>query len=251
MSVTSSEYIYGQHPVMHVLSQQPERVKVIYSLRQRPSRLEPIYSLARALGVSVQSMSKDKLDAWSEKGLHQGVVAHCSRLPAYTEAQFFKSLEQRERLEAFLILDGVQDPHNLGACLRTASAMGVNAVIVPQDRAAGMTPIVRKVASGAASLIPFLQVKNLARFMGVLKSNNVWLVGMDMSSDTALSSIDLSGDMAFVFGAEGSGLRHLTRDCCDYLAKIPMVGPIESLNVSVSVGMALYERQRQCNQTKR
>jgi 23S rRNA (guanosine2251-2'-O)-methyltransferase len=144
-----------------------------------------------------------------------------------------------------LVLDGVQDPHNLGACLRTADAAGVIAVIVPRDRAAGLSPVVRKVASGAAETVPLIQVVNLSRTLKWLKERGVWLVGTDDEAKTSLHSAKLDGPLAIVMGAEGAGMRRLTREHCDLLVSIPMAGVVESLNVSVATGVVLYETVRQ------
>jgi 23S rRNA (guanosine2251-2'-O)-methyltransferase len=144
-----------------------------------------------------------------------------------------------------LILDGVQDPHNLGACLRTANAAGVHAVVAPRDRSAGLTAAVRKVASGAAEATPFIQVANLGRSLRWLKEQGVWIVGLSGAGERDFYSIDLDGPLALVLGAEGSGLRRLTMELCDYLLRIPMQGTVESLNVSVASGICLYEAVRQ------
>ena len=144
-----------------------------------------------------------------------------------------------------LVLDGVQDPHNLGACLRTADAVGVHAVVTPKDRACGVTPVVRKVASGAAESVPVFQVTNLARVLRELKERGLWLVGMAGEGAADLFEVDLTGPLALVLGAEEKGLRRLTRETCDVLARLSMHGAVSSLNVSVAAGVCLYEARRQ------
>jgi len=181
----------------------------------------------------------------AEGGRHQGVVAEVEPRAGDPETQLEEALEAAAGPPLLLVLDGVQDPHNLGACLRSADAAGVAAVIVPRDRAAGLTPVVRKVAAGAAESVPLVAVINLARTLRQLKERGVWLVGTDDAAGRSLFEADLTGPVALVMGSEGEGLRRLTRDCCDQLVSIPMAGAVESLNVSVAAGVALFEAVRQ------
>jgi 23S rRNA (guanosine2251-2'-O)-methyltransferase len=176
---------------------------------------------------------------------HQGVVAELVAQAGDPETQLEEALEAAGDAPLLLVLDGVQDPHNLGACLRSADAAGVAAVIVPRDRAAGLTPVVRKVAAGAAETVPLVAVVNLARTLRELKNRGVWLVGTDDAADRTLYEADLKGPVALVMGSEGEGMRRLTRECCDQLVSIPMAGAVESLNVSVAAGVALFEAVRQ------
>ena len=176
---------------------------------------------------------------------HQGVVARCRAVTVWQEDDLDQLLDGLSVPPLLLVLDGVQDPHNLGACLRSADAAGVHAVIAPRDRAVGLTPVVRKVASGAAETVPFIQVTNLARTLRTLKDKGLWTVGADAEGDGDVFSADLRGPTVLVMGAEGQGMRRLTREHCDLLVRIPMQGTVESLNVSVATGICLFEAVRQ------
>jgi 23S rRNA (guanosine2251-2'-O)-methyltransferase len=198
--------------------------------------------------VTVDAASLDKL---ADGGRHQGVLAEVAARSGDPETQLEEALEAAGPTPLLLVLDGVQDPHNLGACLRSADAAGVAAVIAPRDRAAGLTPVVRKVAAGAAEAVPFVAVVNLARTLRELKERGLWLVGTDDSADKSLHDVDLTGPLALVMGSEGEGMRRLTRECCDQLVSIPMAGAVESLNVSVATGVVLFEAVRQRRGGKR
>jgi 23S rRNA (guanosine2251-2'-O)-methyltransferase len=186
-----------------------------------------------------------QLDKLAAGERHQGVVAELLPRAGDPETQLEEALEAAGDAPLLLVLDGVQDPHNLGACLRSADAAGVAAVLVPRDRAAGLTPVVRKVAAGAAETVPLVAVVNLARTLRELKERGVWLVGTDDSAEKTLYDAELTGPVALVMGSEGEGMRRLTRECCDQLVSIPMAGAVESLNVSVAAGVALFEAVRQ------
>jgi len=241
-----SELIYGFHAVDAVMMTQLQLVEHLYLQENRQDeRVASLIQRAEDNKVPLSYKSRKQLDNLLGATHHQGIVAECKQLPSYNEADLTALLDAQSEPALLLILDGVQDPHNLGACLRSANAMGVSAVIAPKNRAVNITPTVRKVACGAASLTPFIPVTNLARTMRSLKEQGVWLVGMDASVDTDLAQIDLTGSVAIVLGSEGSGMRRLTRDQCDFLAKIPMPGAMESLNVSVATGVCLYEGVRQ------
>jgi len=188
--------------------------------------------------------SRQRLDGMAPEGRHQGVVAKVAAALALPHT-LDGVLEGLSEPALLLVLDGVQDPHNLGACLRVADAMGAHAVIAPKDRAAGLNPTVRKVASGAAETIPFITVTNLARTLRELQDLGIWVVGTAGESENDLFGMKLDGPLALVLGAEGEGLRRLTRENCDQLARIPMFGTVESLNVSVAAGMCLFEARRQ------
>ena len=176
---------------------------------------------------------------------HQGAVARYRAPPPRAESDLSALIEKAGRDALLLVLDGITDPHNLGACLRSAEAAGVTAVIVPKDKAAGITPTVRRAASGAADRVAFFAVTNLARTLKAIKQQGVWLVGLDGESKQDLYSIDLKGPIAIVLGSEGEGMRRLTSESCDFLARIPMRGAVESLNVSVATGVVLFEALRQ------
>jgi 23S rRNA (guanosine2251-2'-O)-methyltransferase len=233
--------VYGAHAVRHLLSKAPERVRRLQIAGEgHPDLAE----LARHADISVERVGRDALDRATGDGVHQGVVAWVIPVPPRDE-RALDDLLGGDRVPLLLVLDHVQDPHNLGACLRTADAVGVDAVIIPKDRAVGLTPTVRKVACGAAEWMPLVQVTNLARCLRELQGRGVWVVGTAGTADTSLYQSDLGGPLALVLGNEGDGLKRLTRETCDSLMNIPMVGAVESLNVSVACGIVLYEAMRQ------
>ncbi|NJD30742.1 MAG: 23S rRNA (guanosine(2251)-2'-O)-methyltransferase RlmB [Gammaproteobacteria bacterium] len=242
----SSPVAYGVHAVKVLLSRSPARVRrLLVAGGKDAGRLAEIRSLAQRAGVQVTAADDATLDRLAEGGRHQGVVAEVAPRAGDPETQLEQALEACSAPPLLLVLDGVQDPHNLGACLRSADAAGVAAVIAPRDRAAGLTPVVRKVAAGAAETVPFVAVVNLARTLRELKERGVWLVGTDDSAEKSVYDVDLTGPLGVVMGSEGEGLRRLTRECCDQLVSIPMAGAVESLNVSVATGVVLFEAVRQ------
>jgi len=242
----SQEYVYGYHAVQAVLATKPQLITQLYLQKNREDKRQAvIVSTAKDLNIPVTALSRTEFENLLGESVHQGVAAVCSGLVSFQENDLSHLMASTEHPLLILILDGVQDPHNLGACLRSANAMGVDFVIAPKNRAVGMTSVVRKVACGAAEMTPFIQVTNLSRTLGFLKEEGVWLVGMAAEASDDLSAIDLKGHIAIVMGSEGAGLRRLTREHCDYLAKIPMLGTVSSLNVSVATGMCLYEVIRQ------
>ena len=237
---------YGIHSVRVLLSRHPQRVRrVLLAGGRDAGRLAEIRSLAQRAGVQVSAADDATLDKLAEGERHQGVVAELLPRAGDPETQLEEALEAAGGAPLLLVLDGVQDPHNLGACLRSADATGVAAVIVPRDRAAGLTPVVRKVAAGAAETVPLVAVVNLARTLRDLKERGIWLVGTDDAADKTFYDADLQGPVALVMGSEGEGMRRLTRECCDQLVSIPMAGAVESLNVSVATGVVLFEAVRQ------
>jgi 23S rRNA (guanosine2251-2'-O)-methyltransferase len=237
---------YGIHAVRVLLTRYPQRVRhVLLAAGRDAGRLAEIRALAQRAGVQVAGADDALLAKLAEGERHQGVVAEIVPRAGDPETQLEEALEAAGAAPLLLVLDGVQDPHNLGACLRSADAAGVAAVIVPRDRAAGLTPVVRKVAAGAAETVPLVPVVNLARTLRELKERGVWLVGTDDAADKTLFEADLKGPLALVMGSEGEGMRRLTRECCDHLVSIPMAGAVESLNVSVATGVALFEAVRQ------
>jgi 23S rRNA (guanosine2251-2'-O)-methyltransferase len=236
----------GIHAVRVLLSRHPERVRrVLLAGGRDVGRVAELRALAQRAGVQVNAADDATLDKLAEGARHQGVVAEVTPRAGDPETQLEEALEGAAGAPLLLVLDGVQDPHNLGACLRSADAAGVTAVIVPRDRAAGLTPVVRKVAAGAAETVPLVAVVNLARTLRELKGRGVWLVGTDDSAEKTLYEADLTGPVALVLGSEGEGMRRLTRECCDLLVSIPMAGAVESLNVSVAAGIVLFEAVRQ------
>ena len=243
------ECLYGVHSVESLLGVEPERVLTLFALKGRDDqRLKRIFELAEPFGVSIQKASRDSLEKLAGQPFHQGVVAAVRPHPTLNEADLEKLIQDNSN--AFLLaLDQVTDPHNLGACIRTAAAMGVHAVVVPRDRSASLTPTARKVAAGGAEKVKFIQVTNLARTLDKIKNEfNVRVVGTMLDEEALpIHECDLTGPIAIIMGAEDTGLRPITQAQCDYKVYIPMQGNLQSLNVSVATGMALYEacRQRQ------
>lgn len=239
------ELVYGLHAVSAVL-EAGTRVHALWMLEGRhDERLARVVALAEKAGVKILRVPRAELDRLTEGARHQGVAAEAEGAELRDESGLFPLLDRLDVPPFLLVLDGVQDPHNLGACLRSANAAGVHAVIAPRDRSAGLTPVARKVASGAADTTPFFQVTNLARTLRELKERNVWFVGLAGEADQTLYDVDLKGPIAIVMGAEGEGMRRLTKEHCDFLVKIPMDGQVESLNVSVATGISLFEARRQ------
>lgn len=239
------DIIYGIHPARLVLMQSPETVLEVWiqENKRNTGSITGLTSLADT--IPVQYVSKSTLDKLAKHGSHQGIVIRRRR--PKTAIHDVKDLVHAagSTLPLILVLDGIQDPHNLGACLRTADAAGVQAVISPRDRAAGITPTVSKVASGAAENIPVLQVNNLVRALQQLQAAGIWIIGATESAEHSIFEIDLARPLALVMGAEGTGLRRNTRRNCDMLVNIPMAGIVESLNISVATGICLFEAVRQ------
>jgi 23S rRNA (guanosine2251-2'-O)-methyltransferase len=244
--MSESNLVYGIHAVQAVLTKHPKRVAQIWLQSGREdARIDTIVKLASDNGVKIDRRAVRDLDQRANGEQHQGAIAQLTASSVLGEGALDELLDGAGSAPLLLVLDGVQDPHNLGACLRTADAAGVLAVIVPRDRAAGLSPVVRKVASGAAETVPLIQVVNLSRTLKWLKERGVWLVGTDDEAKTSLHSAKLDGPLAIVMGAEGAGMRRLTREHCDLLVSIPMAGVVASLNVSVATGVVLYETVRQ------
>lgn len=241
----SSELIYGIHAVSAMLEQAPERFIEAWALKGREDeRLLPLLNLLRKYGVSIQLVQRKTLDDKAEGAIHQGIIARIKEGKKYDEQDLWTLLDQQPA-PFLLVLDGVTDPHNLGACLRSADAAGVHALVVPRDKSVSLTPTARKVACGAAETVPFIQVTNLARTLREFKERGIWVVGTAGETDTELFDARLTGPLALVMGAEGTGLRRLTREHCDALVRIPMAGLVSSLNVSVATGICLFEAVRQ------
>jgi len=243
-----NDVIFGVHAVTAALRYQSTDVQELWvASNSNRQRLKELLDLASAAALPVRRLPQERLDGRSGGARHQGVLALMSTAPptVMSEAELDTLLQGEEgHASLFLVLDGVQDPHNLGACLRSADAVGVSGVILPKDRAVGITPVVRKVACGAAESVPLIQVTNLARTLRRLKDAGLWIIGADAEGTTSLYEADLSGPLALVLGAEGKGLRRLTREHCDVLVTIPMSGTVASLNVSVAAGVCLFEAVR-------
>ncbi len=253
------QYIFGIHAVDSLLRTRPRTVQRLWIQSGREDkRIRTLVELAQNQGVPVAREPKKDLDEMVD-GRHQGVVAETLDDPRHgevtapnlwSEADLMRFVENEEGPLLLLVLDGVTDPHNLGACLRSADAAGVQAVIVPKDKSADLTPTARKVACGAAEVVPFVRVTNIARALEGLKARGVWLYGAAGEAENSLYDSDLTGSIALVMGAEGAGLRRLTREACDHLVRLPMAGSVSSLNVSVATGVCLFEVVRQRQATK-
>ncbi|WP_018692121.1 23S rRNA (guanosine(2251)-2'-O)-methyltransferase RlmB [Algicola sagamiensis] len=243
--MSQQDLVFGLHAVESILKHAPERLIELYALKNRDDeKLGTIINQGRRFGVSVQFMQRKALDDKARGEQHQGVVAKVKPLKPLTESDLEEILGQVD-VPFLLVLDSVTDPHNLGACLRSADAAGVHAVIVPKDKSARITPVVEKVACGAAQTVPLIQVTNLARTLRWLKEQNIWVTGTAGETDQTVYTTKFNGPTAIVMGAEGTGLRRLTREICDDLVKIPMQGSVSSLNVSVAAGIVLFEVLRQ------
>ncbi len=246
----SGGIIFGLHAVEAALKQDADAIKQLWCDRQRrDKRLHSLLQVAAKKGIKPQQLNRAELDKLAPGGKHQGVVAQVVQTAAANarnESFLEQLLIELDEPPFLLVLDGVTDPHNLGACLRSADAAGVHAVIAPKDRACGLTPVVRKVASGAAETVPFVQVTNLARTLKAIRDAGVWVIGTALEEGAvSLYERDLTGPLALVLGAEGKGIRRLTRDNCDDLVFVPMAGTVQSLNVSVATGVCLFEALRQ------
>jgi predicted rRNA methylase len=244
--MSATQLIYGQHAVRAALKYDPTHIVEVWLERRRADpRTQRLVDGLQALSVPLHQVGKRQLDELVGGESHQGVVVRYAGPSPQGEQALAHYLDELQVPPLLLILDQVQDPHNLGACLRTADAAGVHALIAPRDRAVGLTPAVHKVASGAAGRLPFFQVTNLARTLRDLRERGIWLVGAAGEAEQELYEADLTGPLGLVMGAEESGLRRLTREHCDALVRIPMLGGVESLNVSVAAGVLLYEAVRQ------
>ena len=247
----SSELIFGLHAVNSLLEHEPERFIEVFALKERDNdRLTPLLKELNNIGISVQYVNRKTLDNKCDGGRHNGVLARVKEGKKLNETDLdtlLNRIEAKGEAPLLLILDGVTDPHNLGACLRSSDAAGVHAVIVPKDKSVQLTSVVRKVACGAAETVPLIAVTNLARTMRELQERQIWIVGTAGEATQDLYQPKLNGPLAIAMGAEEKGLRRLTREHCDELISIPMAGSVSSLNVSVATGICLFEvvRQRQ------
>ena len=242
----SGELLFGIHTIDAALTHDPKNILELYiEIDSHNARLKELSERARDLGLKPHARPREALDRMTGGARHQGAVARYRAPPPRAESELYELVEKAEKDALLLVLDGVTDPHNLGACLRSAEAAGVTAVVVPKDKAAGITPTVRRASSGAADRVPFFAVTNLARTLKALKDRGVWLVGLAGEVGQNFYVLDLKGPLAIVVGSEGEGMRRLTSEACDFLAQIPMRGAVESLNVSVATGVALFEALRQ------
>jgi 23S rRNA (guanosine2251-2'-O)-methyltransferase len=242
--MASTQILAGFHAVVARLRHAPSSIKEIYvEASRRDKRMASLVEQAGQAGCKVHAVSTERLDGLARGTRHQGVIALAD--PAQLAVDVDDVLDSIDEPAFLLVLDGVTDPHNLGACLRTADAAGVHAVLAPRDRAVGLNATVQRVACGAADTVPYIMVTNLARTMRALKERGVWLIGTDDQAASSLHAVDGRRPMAWVMGAEGEGMRRLTRETCDELVNIPMLGSVESLNVSVASAICLYETVRQ------
>lgn len=238
--------IFGLHAVTSLLNRNPGRVRRLLVQQGRgDERLQSVLDKAEAQGIKVIEEPRQQLDQRAGGGRHQGVIAECEPLKALNEKALGPLLDFAGDAPLILVLDGVTDPHNLGACLRTADAAGATVVIAPKDKSAPLNATVAKVACGAAEVVPYVQVTNLARTLQSLQERGIWITGTAGEADGSLYEVDLAGPQALVMGAEGKGMRRLTRENCDQLISIPMAGEVSSLNVSVATGVCLFEMVRQ------
>lgn len=239
------ERVFGVHAVQALLERSPKRVRrLLLPAGRLNERQQALLDLAVTAVITTQRVTGEELDKLAE-GVHQGVVAEVTPSQVWSEEMLTHLLDRLDGVPLLLVLDGVTDPHNLGACLRSADAAGVQAVIVPRDRSASLSPVVRKVACGAAETVPLVAVTNLARTLKQLQQRGLWLVGAAGEAEQFIYDVDLKVPSVIVMGAEGAGMRRLTRENCDYLARLPMAGAVSSLNVSVAAGVCLFEAVRQ------
>jgi 23S rRNA (guanosine2251-2'-O)-methyltransferase len=248
MAKKSNEIIYGIHAVEAAIRNQPENILQVFVQQGRnDNRIKKILDIAKNSGVSVQAIGNDKLKDKCPKARHQGVVAEIRTVKSGTVS--LEDVLEKESV-LLLVLDEVQDPHNIGACLRTADAIGVDAVVVSKNRSPALTPVIRNVASGAAETVPYIMVSNLARALEKIREKDVWVMGTSGDASQTIYDSKAGHRLALVMGSEGKGMRRLTREACDELISIPMQGSVESLNISVATAVCLYEirRQQRCSQ---
>ena len=241
-----AEILAGPHAVAAALDSHPERIETLWVARdRRDARITALLERARAAGVRWRAVPRERLDALSGGLRHQGVVARCQPLPLRDERRLQDDLAAAAGTPLWLVLDGVQDPRNLGACLRSAAAAGAHGVVVPRDRSSPLTGAALRAAAGGAEAVPLYQVKNLVRALQGLKARGLWLAGLAAEGEDSLYQADLTGPLALVVGAEGRGLRRLTRETCDFLLRIPQAPAVPHLNLSVAAAIALFEARRQ------
>ena len=244
--MSNSQRVFGLHAVSSLLQRSPGKISVLLVQENRnDARVEQLLSMAAAADIAVRRLPRRELDELAAAANHQGVVAEMGKSGGLGENDLPAFLEGLTRPAFLLVLDSIQDPHNLGACLRSADAAGVDVVIVPKDKSASVNATVRKVACGAADVLPVVRVTNLARTLRFLKEQGIWIYGAAGEADASIYDTHFAGATAIVMGSEGKGLRRLTREHCDALFSIPMAGSVSSLNVSVATGISLFEVRRQ------
>ncbi len=241
-------FVYGLHAVRALINNPSRTIKSLWiQAGSTEQKLATLTQDARKRDISVQVVPQQKLTQKFGEIVHQGIVAEVSPLKPLQESDLPTLLNNLTTPAFLLILDGITDPHNLGACIRSADAAGVHAIIIPKDKSVGLTATVSKVACGAMESVPVVTVTNLSRTLSLLQKEGIWIYGAAGESDKTIWNIDFKGPIALVLGAEGTGLRRLTREHCDTLFSLPMLGQVESLNVSVATGISLFEVVRQRN----
>lgn len=244
--MNEADWLLGPNAVEAQLDADPTRIlEVLVEDGKRNPRVEALAERVRRMGIAVQRQPRPNMDKRVANDRHQGIAARWRLPEPLDEADLLRLIEEQSEPALILVLDGVQDPHNLGACIRTAAAAGAHAVVVPKDRAVGLTPTVLRSSAGMAAKLPLVRVTNLARALEKLKKAGVWIGGAAGEANDSVYAADLKGPMAIVMGSEGEGMRELTRKTCDYLWKIPIAAGVESLNVSVAAGVFLFEARRQ------
>lgn len=238
------EWIHGFHAVEAAIKED-RVIRVMLDPTRKDKRMQALYDLLDEFKIRYERADLQTIEKMVQDSRHQGVIAEIEVRGAESEDYLYKLLDRIEHPPFLLILDEVQDPHNVGACLRSAEAFGIDAVIVPKDNACSLTPIVRKVSSGSSERVPFIEVTNLSRMLEKIKARGIWVSGLAGGGDATIFTADFRGPLAIVMGSEGSGIRRLTEKHCDFIVKIPMEGEIESLNVSVATGVTLAEAYRQ------
>ena len=242
----STTQLFGIHAVQAALDYSPQKIRRAWVDNQRQdARLKPVVDALQALDIQPEQTERKKLDRLADGKNHQGIIVAVELPAMHNEDDLKQAVMALSESAFYLVLDQVQDPHNLGACLRTADAVGAHGIIIPKDNAASITPTVCKVASGAAETVPVYQVTNLARVLRWMKEQNIWIMGAAGEAEQTIYDMTLDMPLALVMGTEGTGMRQLTRKHCDFLVKIPMAGQVESLNVSVAAGVLMYEVFRQ------
>ena len=236
----------GFHAIQTVLDWEPERIIGVWLDKTRhDARMSSLLKQLDEKKIAFQLVDKNKLERLSKGNNHQGVIVELNVAAMRNENDLLTALDNNPKPPLLMVLDQIQDPHNFGACLRTAEAAGVDGVIIAKDNSVGFTPTVLKTSSGAFEFVPVYQVTNLRRLLKILQDRGIWVVGACGDGKQSIYTADLTGALAIVMGSEGSGMRRLTREACDFLVKIPMLGRVESLNVSVATGVILYEALRQ------
>jgi 23S rRNA (guanosine2251-2'-O)-methyltransferase len=240
----------GFHAIQTVLDWEPERIiSVSLDKTRRDARMSALHQQLNDHKIAFQLVDKNKLERLSNSNNHQGVVVELNVAAMRNENDLLTALDNNPKPPLLMVLDQIQDPHNFGACLRTADAAGVDGVIIAKDNSVGFTPTVLKTSTGAFEFVPVYQVTNLRRLLKTLQNRGVWIVGASGDAKQTIYTADLKGALAIVMGSEGSGMRRLTSEACDFLVSIPMLGRVESLNVSVATGVILYEALRQRQDT--